>query len=104
MAVIADKTQLPEPVHEKADARTGGSYHLSQRFLAYLSEDRFRLAFLAIIRQQEQESRQPPLAGIEQLVDQIALDPDGPVEDMSHEHLREGRLFLEQANHCGLFD
>jgi len=54
MAVIADEPQLPEAVHEKADARTDGSYHLSQGLLADLSEDRFRLALIAIIRQQQQ--------------------------------------------------
>ena len=64
MAVIADEAKLPEPVHEEADARASGPYHLGQGFLADLRENRFRLSFIAIIRQQQQQPRQPPLAGI----------------------------------------
>src|SRR6185437_10780242 len=104
MAVIANKAQLPEPVHEKADARSRGAYHLGQGFLADLGDDRLGLPLLAIICQQQKKSRQPPLAGIEQLVNQVSLNPDGSVQDMGHEHLREGGVFLNEADHCGLFN
>jgi hypothetical protein len=38
-------------------------------------DDRFRQAFLAEIRQQQKCPRQAFLAGIEQLIDQVLLDP-----------------------------
>ena len=43
--------------------------------LTDLRRDRLRRAILAEIRQQKQRPRQALLAGIEQLVDQIRLDP-----------------------------
>ena len=79
MAVIADEAQLPEPVHEEADARAGGPNHLGQGFLADLGDDRFWLSFIAIIRQEQQQPCKPPFAGIEQLVDQVGFDPDGAI-------------------------
>src|SRR5258705_13942459 len=49
LSVIFDQTQIAKFVHEKAHARSGGSYHLRQHFLAILSHDRLRFAFLAEI-------------------------------------------------------
>jgi len=36
MAVVADETQLAEPIHEEAHARPGGFYHFGEGFLADL--------------------------------------------------------------------
>src|SRR5450631_4525501 len=104
MAVIADESQPSKTVHEETDARARGPDHLSQGFLADLGDKRFRLALIAIVRQQQQQPRQPPLAGIEQLLDEVGLDPYGPVQDMVYEHLCKFWLFLDHADHRGLFE
>ena len=64
-AIVVDQTQLPELVHEKTDARPGGPDHLSQRLLADFRDDRLGFAFLAEIRQQQEQPRQALLARIE---------------------------------------
>jgi len=74
LAIIADETELAEFVHEEADAGTGGADHLRQYFLADLNLDRPRAAFLAEVRQQQQKPRQPFLARIEQLIDQVGFN------------------------------
>jgi len=45
-SVVFDKAQFPEFVHEKAHARSGRADHLGEHFLAELSHDRLRPAFL----------------------------------------------------------
>src|SRR4249920_1323672 len=47
--VVFDEAQFAKLVHEEADARSGGADHLGERFLAELSHDRLRPAFLAEI-------------------------------------------------------
>ena len=75
LAVVTDETQFPEFVHEGADAGSRGADHFRQRPLIETGIDRLRAAFLAEIGEQEQKAREPLLAGIEQLIDQILLDP-----------------------------
>src|ERR1700746_3237205 len=69
-AVVVNKTQFPEPVHEEADPRTGGAHHLCQSLLAYLRKHSLRLAFLAKMGKQQKDSGQPLFARIEKLVNQ----------------------------------
>ena len=54
-SVVFDKTQFAEFVHEKAHARSGRADHLRQCFLAELSHDRLRSAFLAEICKQKEK-------------------------------------------------
>ncbi len=58
-----------------------------------------RMALRAIAREQQQSARQPFLAGVEKLVDQVLFDPD-----VSRQHIRDeavGELVfpVEHANH-----
>ena len=76
MAVIADKAQFAEFVHEKADPRPRGSHNLGQCLLADLRDDGFRVAFFAKIRKQQEDPRQPLFAGVEQQVHQILFNLD----------------------------
>ena len=55
-------------------------------------------AFLAEIRQQQEQPRQALLARIEQLIDQIRFDADGARQQMRDEHLGERRLVMEHAD------
>src|SRR5271168_1219227 len=59
VAVVFDETQLPELVHEMADAGPCRADDLRQRLLADLRRDRLRGAFLAEIRQDEQRPSEP---------------------------------------------
>jgi hypothetical protein len=74
VAVIFNKAQLPKLVHEEAHARPRGADHLRQRLLADFRQNGFGLAFLPEICKKQEGSRQPLLAGVEQLIDQILLN------------------------------
>ncbi len=50
LSVVADEASFPKPVHEKADARSGGADHIGQYFLTERHRDGLR-AFFAEIRQ-----------------------------------------------------
>src|SRR5260370_26812275 len=70
-SIVFDEAQLAELVHEKADARSRSADHLGKHFLAELSHDRFRPAFLAEICKQKEKSGETLFARIEQLIDQV---------------------------------
>ena len=81
-AVVGDEAKFAKFVHEEAHARTGRSDHLGERFLADFRDHRLRVAFLAEVRQQQEQPRKALLARIEQLVDEVRFDADGPAEKM----------------------
>ena len=74
LAVIANEAELAKLVHEKADPGAGCPDHLGERLLADLRRDRLRGAILSEICQEQQKTRKPLLAGIEELVDQVFFD------------------------------
>jgi len=67
-AVIVNKTQFPEAVHEEADSRTGRADHLGQSFLTDLRNNGFGNAFFAEMSKQQQNASQSLFAGVEELV------------------------------------
>ena len=72
--VVIDEAQLPEFVHEGTDSRPGGAHHLGQGLLANLRNFcSFPDAILAESSEQKKNARQPLLAGIEQVVNQVLL-------------------------------
>jgi hypothetical protein len=64
-AVVVNKAQFPEPVHEKADPRAGCAYHLCQHLLADLGNYVLGCAFLAKMSEQQEDPGQPLFARIE---------------------------------------
>ena len=66
---IVDEAQFSKPVHEEADSRSGCADHIGERFLTNLGDHRFGHAFLAEMRQQEQNPSESFLARVEELVD-----------------------------------
>jgi hypothetical protein len=74
LAVVFDEAQFPEFVHEKIDPGPRCPNHLRQHHLRYFGEHLLRMALRAIAREQQQSTRQPFLAGVEELVDQILFD------------------------------
>src|ERR1700737_3723677 len=78
MPVVADEAQFAKLVHEMADSGSSGADHLPQRFLTDVGIYLRRAAFLSEMGEQQEQPRKPPLARIEQLVDQILLNPAVP--------------------------
>src|SRR5712692_11553362 len=74
LAVVLDEAQFPEFVHEKIDPGPRRANHLRQHLLRYFGNHLLRLALRAVAREQQQSARQPFLAGVEELVDQVFLD------------------------------
>src|SRR5208337_1397712 len=70
-AVVIDEAQLAKPVHKEADSRAGGANHLGQGSLAHLQIGGMWLGMRPKSREQEESSRQPLLAGIEELIDEV---------------------------------
>ena len=75
-AVVIDKTQLLEVVHEMTDPRPGGAHHLRQVFLIDSGKDTLGATFLAKMSQQQENPGQALLAGVEKLIDQIPFGSD----------------------------
>ncbi len=73
---IIDEPELAKLIHKETDAGAGRPDHFGQRFLTDLGNDRFRLALLPKVGQQQQRPRQPLLTGIEELIHQILLNSD----------------------------
>src|SRR5437763_17032886 len=74
--VVVNETQFPEPVHEKADSRTGRSNHLGQGLLTDLGNHGFRLTIFAEMSEQKKDAGQSLFTGIKQLVDQVFFVTD----------------------------
>ena len=99
LAVVLDEAQLPELVHEKIDPWACRADHLRQHFLRYFGKDLLRLARRAIAREKEESARQPLLAGVKELVDQVLLDSEVPCQYVGDEAVRKLVFPVEHANH-----
>ena len=56
------------------------------------------VAFLAEIRQQQEQAGKPLLARIEQLIDKVRFDADASTQKMRNEHLGECRLLMDHLD------
>ena len=63
-AVVLNKTQFAEAIHEQTDARTGRRDHLGQRLLRDVRYHRLRFAGLSTFRHQQKNSRQATYASV----------------------------------------
>jgi hypothetical protein len=77
-SVVANETQLPEPVHEKINPRASRAHHLCQSLLTNCGNCNFGLSVLAEVSQQEKHASQSFLARIKELVNQILFVPNIP--------------------------
>jgi len=75
VSVVADKPQLAKLIHEVANPGSRGPNHFRQGCLTDIRIDRLRAAFLAKICQQQEKSCKPPFTRIEELVDEVLLNP-----------------------------
>ena len=75
-AVVIDKAQLLELIHEMADPRPSCADHLRQVFLIDIGIYSFGSTFLAEMSQQQENPSQALLAGVEKLIDEILFKSD----------------------------
>src|SRR5260370_38947105 len=73
LAVVLDKAQFPEFVHEKIDAGPRCANYLRQHLLRNFGEHCLMLALCAIAREQQQRARQPFLTVVEEQFDKVLL-------------------------------
>ena len=77
-ALILDEAQLSKLVHEETHPGPRRPDHFGQGFLTDPGNDGLMLPVLAEAGQQQQNPRQPLLAGIEKLIYQVLFDPNIP--------------------------
>ena len=86
-AVVMNKSQFPESVHEEADPRAGSADHFRQHFLTDLGNYCLGFAFLAKMGEQQKNPGKPLFARIEKLIDQIFFKTDVPRQQIDHEQV-----------------
>ena len=84
-AVVLDEAQLPELVHEHIDPRTRCADDFRQHLLRYLLKYPLWLVFLAIASEEQKGTRQSLLRRVEELIDQVRLNPDVPRQHVMDE-------------------
>src|ERR1700730_15148934 len=87
--VVVNEAQFSKFVHKETHAGPGHADHLRKRLLADFRDHRLRFAFLAKVRQQQEQTGKMFLTRIEQLIDEVCFDADRPAQKMSNEHLGE---------------
>src|SRR5580700_6946775 len=102
-AVVVNKTQFSKFVHEKTHPGPSRSDHIRKRLLADFREDRLRFLVLAKVRHQQEQPGQTFLTRIEQLIDEVCLDADGPRQKMGNEHLGERWFLMDHAENSRFF-
>src|ERR1700686_3044919 len=102
--VVVDEAQLAEFIHEEAHARSCRADHFCEHFLADLGNNRLRLTLLAKVRQDKKHPSQTLFARIEQLINQIRLNPDIARQKVRHEFFGKFRLVVEYTDHGGFIE
>jgi hypothetical protein len=103
VAVVVNEAQFSKFVHEETHVGPGRSNHVRKRLLADFRDYRLRFVFLAKIRQQQEQPGKTFLTRIEQLIDKVCFDADGPAKKMRNEHLGERWLLMDYADNSRFF-
>ena len=98
-AVVVNKSQFPEPVHEKADPRAGCAYHFRQYLLTDLGNYGLGCAFLAKMSEQQEDPGQPLFARIEKLIHQVFFVTDVPLQQIGHEQVGQFVFPMKRFHH-----
>src|SRR5579863_3406369 len=99
LAVVFDEAQFPKFVHEEIDPRTRCANDLRQHLLRYFGKHLVKIARCAIAGEQQKSARQPFLAGVEKLVDQVLLHSYVACQHVGDEAVREFVFGVERPNH-----
>src|SRR5205085_8950230 len=91
-AVVLNEALLPELIHEVTHARAGRPHHLRQRALVNAYDGVRSLGVLAEIRKLQQQTRQPLLAGMNELLGETVFDAADPEQQVRDEHSSECRV------------
>jgi hypothetical protein len=103
-AVVVNKAQFSEPVHEEADPRAGCADHFRQHFLTDLGNDSLRYPFLAKVSEQQKDPGQPLFARIEKLIHQIFFVTDVARQQIGYEQGGEFAFPMKRFHHGCLVD
>src|SRR5579864_8796381 len=76
LVVVLDEPELLELVQKEIHPGARRADHLSERLLRDLGNHADRLVLLSVARQQQERARQPLLARVEELIDQVFFDLD----------------------------
>jgi hypothetical protein len=104
LAVILNEAQFPEFVHEEIDSGARCANHLGQHLLRHFGKYLLRLVLVAVMREQQKSSRQPLLAGVEELVYQVLLDANVSRKHVGNEAVGELVFLVQYANHLVFFN
>jgi len=92
-------------VHERAYPRPCGAHQLGQGFLAHLLDnDGFLFSILTKVGKQQEDPGQSLLTRVEQLIDQVFLEPNVAREQVDDEPLSEGRMLMQDLDHRRFLD
>jgi hypothetical protein len=97
--VVVDEAELPEAIHEKADARPRSADHGRKRLLRDAGKQHISLTLIAKFRHQQEGTRQAPFAGVEELIDQIFLGANASKNDELHEEIGKRMLLMQSVFH-----
>ena len=103
VAMVIDKAELPELVHEMTDPRSGGADHLRQLFLIEGGKLRLGSTIFASIRQHQQNAGQALFREIEESVHEIFFHPDHPGKQIGDKELGKAGIFMDKSNQRSLF-
>ena len=95
VAIVIDKAELPELVHEMTDPRPGGAHHLCQLFLIDSGKFSFGSTFLAKTRKQQENPGQAFLTAIEESIHEIFFDSTHTGKQVGDKKLCKGRLMVD---------
>jgi hypothetical protein len=74
--VVVNETEFAELIHEEVDAAASGGDHFGESFLQNVGDDGAGTAFSTVLREKEKRAGEAFFRGIEELVDEIGLDPE----------------------------
>jgi len=103
-AVVVNKSQFPESVHEEADPRASRTDHFRQHFLTDLGNYGLGFAFLAKMSEQQENPSQPFFTRIEKLINQVFFVTDVPRQQIGDEHVGNGVFPMKRLHHGLLVD
>ena len=86
-AVVFNKSEIAETIHEKTNSRPSSADHFRERFLGDFWNQCFRLTRLAEFRHQQQNSCQTLFTGIEELIDKVSLNAHAAGQEEGEEKI-----------------
>jgi len=103
-AVVFDEAHFSEFIHEEIDPRARCPDHFRQRLLRSFGKYLVGFILLAIVGEQQKGTCQSFLAGVENLVDQVFLDPYVAFQHIGDEAIGKRTFRMEHSEHFLVLD